>query len=439
MRKWPSVWAAPLPACRAAACSWESRFVFRLRTWTKAQERLVGRQPDAVVARRLGRTRKSVEARRLHLGLRQRPNRRWTKAEERLLAQTLKAPRGRHAVRELAKKLGRSPVAVELHRRIKFGLVQGAPRVWTRREDRLLGTRSDKEVAQIIGCKSGVVSARRYRLGITSALRKPRPWTPAEDRLLGTAPDRIVGRKVGRKFSSVQHRRSQLGIAPAVSPWAWTRKEERLLGTKPDRELARQFGRTVAAVQARRVIRRIPSALPTARRWTPREDARLGTKTDAEIGRLLGRGAAGVRRRRRLLGIPLTQWLIGKFMVRKWTAAEEDLLGRLPDYDVADQLGRSYTSVAARRRSLRRPAIPSPVRRVHRARHRRKTFSAWREWTVAEELLLGTQTDRKVALQMGRTTAAVTRKRSMLGVRAFMHESKGGASRVRAARAVRPI
>ena len=221
-----------------------------------------------------------------------------------------------------------------------------------------------------------------------------------------------------------------LGIAPAVSPWAWTPQEERSLGTAPDRELARRFGRTHAAVQARRIIKGIPSALPRARLWTPAEDARLGTKTDAEIGRLLGRGVAGVRRRRTLLHIRLNQWRAGNFMARKWTAAEEQLLGRLPDHDVAEQLGRSYYSVAARRRGLRRPARRSLVRRVHRARQRRValdpafTKQAGQEWTTAEELLLGSQPDRKLALQLGRSPTAVTKKRHTLGLPACRPQSK---------------
>jgi hypothetical protein len=235
---------------------------------------------------------------------------------------------------------------------------------------------------------------------------------------------------VGRTFGCVQHRRAKLGIAPAVSPLAWTPEEERLLGTVTDRELARRLGRTVLAVQARRVIRRIPSVLPTARHWTPREDALLGTKTDAEVGRLLGRGATGVRRRRMLLHIRLNQWRVGNAVARKWTAAEEHLLGRLPDHDVAEQLGRSYHSVVARRRSLRRPARRSLVRRVHRARQRRVdsdaafTKQAGQEWTTAEELLLGTQPDRKLALQLGRSPTAVAKKRLTLGVSACRRQSK---------------
>ncbi len=41
-----------------------------------------------------------------------------------------------------------------------------------------------------------------------------RPWTPREDRLLGTLSDRRLAKKLGRTVKSVEQRRSRLGIAP---------------------------------------------------------------------------------------------------------------------------------------------------------------------------------------------------------------------------------
>jgi hypothetical protein len=389
---------------------------------------LLGRRPDAEVAGRLGRSLRGVEGRRLRLGLRRRPNPRWTEAEERLMAQAWKRPRRRSFTRELSKKLGRSQAAVEIHRRLRFGRVQRRPRPWTRREERLLGTRSDKEIAKLLDRGIAVVLQRRHRLGIPSAIWRRRKWTPAEDRLLGTAPDAVLARKLGCARGAVQLRRSKLGIARFASPWAWTPEEDRLLGTQPDRKLACRLGRTLAAVQVRRMRRRIPSALPAARRWTAREDALLGTKTDAEVGRLLGRGTAGVRRRRRLLHIRLTQWRNGNTIARKWTEAELDLLGRLPDSDVAERLGRSVNSVMVKRLSLQRPACPSKVRRVRQRRvpsavPSREQPLGGGEWTVAEELLLGSRPDREVARRLGRSQTSVAKKRRTLGLPAFGRQS----------------
>src|ERR1039457_3004175 len=101
----------------------------------------------------------------------------WTAEEDHLLAQTMKEPRNPHATRELAKRFGRSQAAVENHRRAKFGRVQRAPRAWTPREDRLLGSRTDAEVARLTGRNRSAVTSRRHRLGIRSTVER-RPWTP---------------------------------------------------------------------------------------------------------------------------------------------------------------------------------------------------------------------------------------------------------------------
>ena len=104
---------------------------------TQALNKQLPRSPDPQVARRWRSRRSSshtVKARSAYF---------WTAEDERLLARTMKGPRNRHATRELAKRLGLSQAAVEIHRRAKFGRVQRAPRAWTPREDRLLGTRRD--------------------------------------------------------------------------------------------------------------------------------------------------------------------------------------------------------------------------------------------------------------------------------------------------------
>jgi hypothetical protein len=370
--------------------------------WSAAAERLLGRWPDAEVAKRLGRSITAVERHRWLVGIKFHENRRWTKAEERLLAQSLKGPRRRSATRELGKQLGRSQTAVEAHRRAKFGRVQRTPRSWIRREERLLGTRTDDEVGRLIGRARSVVAMRRYRLGIPSTVSR-RPWTPAEDRLLGTASDEALSRKLGRSRTSISGRRCKLGIARFPRPGAWTPEEDRLLGTAPDRKLARRLGRTLTSVQVRRRIKKMPSVWPTAIPWSAREDALLGTQPDAEVARVLGRGLAGVRRRRMLLHIRLKQWTnVLKGNIRKWTSAEVRLLGRRPDRKLAEQLGRGYRSVVAKRLSLGRAACPSGPR------------PTW--WKPREVRLLGVVPDREVARRVGRSLAAVQTRRRLKGV-----------------------
>ena len=68
-----------------------------------------------------------------------------------------------------------------------------------------------------------------------------------------------------------------------------------------------------------------------------------------------------------------------KFVRREWTKAEDKLLGTMPDFQVARRLRRSLSSVQRRCYKLR---ISKP----------RPTY---RRWTRAEEKLLGTYPTRK--------------------------------------------
>ena len=102
---------------------------------------------DSEIARTLGRTSSSVQMRRLRLGIKlRRAPRPWSDAEERRLA--------------AAHKKGRpdAVIAQRLDRPVRLlGLVAGAARGWTRREDARLrrlyrgGCRDDK-IGQELGC-----------------------------------------------------------------------------------------------------------------------------------------------------------------------------------------------------------------------------------------------------------------------------------------------
>ena len=281
----------------------------------------------------------------------------WTKEEDRLLAKALKSWQ-RTSGRELARRLGRSVVAVENRRRLKFGRVQPTPRPWKRSEERYLGIRMDPEVARLIGRHPAVVAEHRRQLGIP-AVRRRRAWTRAEDRLLGTLPDPAVGKRIGRLASTVGHRRRKLRITRHPPPGAFTPEEDRLLGTMSDPETARRLHRSLASVLQRRQRLKRPAFVP-CRPWTPREDALLGKRPDKEVCRRLGRGMAGVIRRRRILGIHLEEWSASNArsgIVRKWTAAEKRLLGTMPDGELARKLGRRYQSVARMRNLLQRPRV----------------------------------------------------------------------------------
>jgi hypothetical protein len=92
------------------------------------------------------------------------------------------------------------------------------------------------------------------------------PWTAEEEAILGTMSDREVAEKIGRSRAAVVHRRIKRRIPtlfvnrkqPCKCP-AWTPKQRSLLGTMPDSAVARKLGCTVGSVFARRKKLGIPS------------------------------------------------------------------------------------------------------------------------------------------------------------------------------------
>jgi hypothetical protein len=85
-------------------------------------------------------------------------------------------------------------------------------------------------------------------------------------------------------------------------------------------------------------------------RFTRRIVERLGKEIDRKIAEDLGVGIATIRVMRTRLGIPALQPM-------HWQAEELDLLGRIPEHEAAEQLGRSYVAVKMKRRQLCRRAI----------------------------------------------------------------------------------
>lgn len=230
------------------------------------------------------------------------------------------------------------------------GPINPRHRLWTAAEDRLLGSKPDKELAGELGRTAGAVRSRRRSLGLD--LRQPqfRPWTPAEEKRLGTKSDAAVAKLLGRPERGVQLRRQSLGIPcfrEASVHRPWTAEESRLLGTMPDRELARRLGRSLANIQHRRHLQGIPNPAPLRRAWTPEDDQLLATKPAEEAARLLGRSVAAIEQRRHLKGIPNPAP-----KRRFWTPAEVTLLGKSPDQEIAELLGCPVRAVATKRAAL---------------------------------------------------------------------------------------
>jgi len=166
---------------------------------------------------------------------------------------------------------------------------------WTDEENELLGTASDRVIAERIGVSRYAVAEQRRRLGIS---RRPEPWTPDQIAVLGTASDREVGRRIGRSESAVHRKRESLGIPSTLV--RWTDAEIAQLGTASDPEVARKLGRHPASVQSKREKLGIAPFTP---RWTAEELSWLGTDSDKAVARALGRTLEAVKLRRQKLGI----------------------------------------------------------------------------------------------------------------------------------------
>jgi len=110
---------------------------------------------------------------------------------------------------------------------------------------------------------------------------------------------------------------------------------------------------------------------PSRRRWTEAEDSLLGTKSDRALARKFGRTVKAIKARRQAKGV---------FLVKEWKPEDNKILGTRPDLQAAMLLGRSAASIAWRRRKL---GIPY--------------FYKFRRWTLEQLELLGQKSDEEVA------------------------------------------
>ena len=137
--------------------------------------------------------------------------------------------------------------------------------------------------------------------------------------------------------------------------------------------------------------------MPHGTSWTASEERLLGTMSDQDLARRLGRSCRAIQLRRHQLRIPVFD-----SRRRPWTQAEEALVGRMSDRRFARKFKRSVRSVIVRRCEK---GIPLLKRHKHR-------------WTTADDQLLGERPDAEVALLLGITKLAVSRRRQRLGISA---------------------
>jgi hypothetical protein len=146
------------------------------------------------------------------------------------------------------------------------------------------------------------------------------------------------------------------------------------------------------------VEERIANQRRSARRfpWTKAEDALLGKVTDRELAEKLNRTLGGVRDRRKFLGKPAVGRAPQPFcMEREPRDGYARLFAIKSNQELRAILGWSYKRIHTRRRQL----AGGKIRRQQP------------EWTLEEDRLLGTKPDQVLARKFGRHLSAVRHRR----------------------------
>jgi hypothetical protein len=305
----------------------------------------------------------------------------------------------------IARKLECHPSSVTSMRK-RMGIAPVRPRRqfdWTAEVVDLLGTASDREVAATLNVPPSSVHRKRCLLGIPAYGERPHDgngyrWTPRAIKLLGTASDRNVAEKLGISVTSVGFKRKLLDISPFVEPFEridWTGEMIALLGTISDRQFVRRFPMGLDTVHQKR------KELGIAPHTEPRQMVRR-TGTIRRLLRLPNREVISRTGLSKTMIIKLRR----EFAIRapntrraRWTQALIARLGKAPDAAVARLAGVTDTGAGHIRRSL---GI-----RAHRPKDK---------WTRDGIALLGTAPDREIARRLNRSLEAVKRKRAMLRI-----------------------
>ena len=157
--------------------------------------------------------------------------------------------------RKVAERLGLKIEAVR-RKRTELGVPPFA--LNTRPIERRPGLRriltlSNAELYARYGLNPSSAPKLRREYGVTPPGWRPDPWTPEVLRQLGKEPDRVIGKRIGRSGQAVAARRKKLGI-PARNPrHCWTAAEIALLGHRSDEEVGRQVGVTTGAAEQKRL------------------------------------------------------------------------------------------------------------------------------------------------------------------------------------------
>jgi hypothetical protein len=181
-------------------------------------------------------------------------------------------------------------------------------------------------------------------LGIPLLNLLVRPWTKLENSLLGVLPDTLLSHYLGRTLAAVRFRRNHKGLPscgcpPDKLPSVIAKLSPVLRRVRADKKRG-----LAIVVKPGRYRRRGKDSPPRKLRWwTAAEDKLLGKFSDQELARRLHRSEISVQRRRLRLGI----FIPG--CAAPWTVDEDAFVGTMPDKDLARKLNRTLAAVKTRR------------------------------------------------------------------------------------------
>jgi hypothetical protein len=198
----------------------ESRHPLQVH-WPARSSKLLGRIPDAQLARKLGIRLDAVQRERRRQEIEpfrpRRPDIEWTSKMIQLLGTDIDS--------SVAESLG-LPMYCVRHKRQRKGIPPyGDPPeqqhahsfIWAKNKIALLGSDSDRKVATRLGTNLAVVGRQRTLLGIPSFYPQRRiSWTREMTALLGKVTDWKIARKYRMSRGSVARQRRKLGIPPCV-------------------------------------------------------------------------------------------------------------------------------------------------------------------------------------------------------------------------------
>lgn len=288
------------------------------------------------------------------------------------------------------------------------GAKKGKPRPnfdWSEQAISLLGTKTDKEVAEQLGLCIAAVGQKRRSMSIAGLrpTQKPIEIPKRFIRYLGVWSDQKVAEKVGVSQSAVSNYRNKLGIKPLQNRSEFPQAAIALIGTMTDTDLANQLGVRVSTVQARRSklgIARFKPSKPDVAFELPQEIIdQLGKVPDSQISHITGKTIIAIGQYRNRLGIQ-------RYQRTGFVLPDEDhaLLGVISDTDLAAKHNVSKGTIG---RLRSKAGIASPrvlVSFPHEKSH-----------------LLGTMPDAKLAETLGVSQSNVNVIRNAKGIPPFRH------------------